>query len=77
MEWSGTVRNDVLKITVASFSYQNPVKILAEGKSLGQETTEVQHLPADGMCEILLYATEARGRDRQRWHLERVQTRVL
>lgn len=77
MEWDGTVRNDVLKITLSTFSYQNLVKILAEGKSLGPETTKVQHLPVDGMCKTLLYATEACGRDRQRWHLERVQTLVL
>lgn len=37
-----TVRNDVLKITVATVSYRHQLKILAEGKSLGPEATEVQ-----------------------------------
>lgn len=37
-----TVRNDVLKITVATVSYKHQLKILAEGKSLGPEAAEVQ-----------------------------------
>lgn len=42
VEWHETVKNGVLKIAFATFSYKHQLKILAAAKSLGQETTEVR-----------------------------------
>ena len=40
--WHETVKNHVLKTTVAAFSYRHHLQVLAGGKSLRQETTEAQ-----------------------------------